>query len=462
LRLIRSSIPETINLEFAEIGTLVLDGSRTGEIIAAGSHIHGMVSLCCGFESSGAVVFGNARIGNDFDCHGGSFHYSERVLDPRFANEKPALFLGAARVDGPIWLSSGFRADGGVDINGVTCTALICDGSHFRNPGNIALNASGIADSGTVLFSGTGTGNETDAEGLVQFDAGKIGGYFVAVGLKLLGKPDQQHGLSAHGMSVGQAFVWQHVVLQNGATLDLRATTANGLVDDEGSWPQAGRLAIEGFQYGVIYSSPIDSRSRLRWIGLDSDPRPPWLADMPVGFRPGPYRELARVLRNSGDEAGARTVLMAQEDARYRSLGTLERLWGLILKWTIGYGHQPTRAIGWSFAVVMLGWLMVSLGARAGVMAPTFPENRPPDYDKSYEKLHPFLYSLDVFLPFVNLHQEHYWWPDATKSGTAKAFSFSLSCNGSLLRYYLWAQIIAGWLLSAIFVAGVTGLVRND
>ena len=25
--------------------------------------------------------------------------------------------------------------------------------------------------------------------------------------------------------------------------------------------------------------------------------------------------------------------------------------------------------------------------------------------------LHPLLYSLDVFVPFVNLHQEHYWWP---------------------------------------------------
>jgi hypothetical protein len=33
---------------------------------------------------------------------------------------------------------------------------------------------------------------------------------------------------------------------------------------------------------------------------------------------------------------------------------------------------------------------------------------------------------------------------------------------GSFLRYYLWMQIIAGWLLSAIFVAGVTGLMRND
>jgi hypothetical protein len=34
--------------------------------------------------------------------------------------------------------------------------------------------------------------------------------------------------------------------------------------------------------------------------------------------------------------------------------------------------------------------------------------------------------------------------------------------RGSLVEYYLWLQIIAGWLLSAIFIAGVTGLIRND
>jgi hypothetical protein len=34
--------------------------------------------------------------------------------------------------------------------------------------------------------------------------------------------------------------------------------------------------------------------------------------------------------------------------------------------------------------------------------------------------------------------------------------------SGSILRYYLWAQITAGWLLSAIFIAGVTGLIRSD
>jgi hypothetical protein len=33
---------------------------------------------------------------------------------------------------------------------------------------------------------------------------------------------------------------------------------------------------------------------------------------------------------------------------------------------------------------------------------------------------------------------------------------------GAVLRYYLWLQVIAGWLLSAIFIAGVTGLIHSD
>src|SRR4029077_2660157 len=108
------------------------------------------------------------------------------------------------------------------------------------------------------------------------------------------------------------------------------------------------------------------------------------------------------------------------------------------------------------------GSCIVSIGARASVMAPTWPENKPPDVRKPYEELQPLLYSFDVFLPFVNLHQEHYWWPDATASGKYTVLGRSITVRGRVLRYYLWLQIIAGWLLSAIFIAGVTGLLRND
>jgi hypothetical protein len=112
--------------------------------------------------------------------------------------------------------------------------------------------------------------------------------------------------------------------------------------------------------------------------------------------------------------------------------------------------------------VIVLGWLVVTTGARAGVMRRTWPDSPPHGEVAAYEKLHPLLYSVDVFLPFVNLHQEHYWWPDAERSGECSVLGARFRISGAFLRYYLWAQVIAGWLLSAIFVAGVTGLMRND
>ena len=123
---------------------------------------------------------------------------------------------------------------------------------------------------------------------------------------------------------------------------------------------------------------------------------------------------------------------------------------------------DPFWPFFWSLVVVILGWALVTIGGRSGVMRPTWPESIPASADTSYEEFHPLLYSLDVFLPFVNLHQEQYWWPDAKASGSFPVFGHRLRMSGRALRYYLWLQVIAGWLLSAIFVAGVTGLLRND
>jgi hypothetical protein len=53
-------------------------------------------------------------------------------------------------------------------------------------------------------------------------------------------------------------------------------------------------------------------------------------------------------------------------------------------------------------------------------------------------------------------------WPDETAWGECAIFGQRVPVRGSVLRYYLWLQIVAGWLLSAIFIAEVTGLVRSD
>ena len=167
-------------------------------------------------------------------------------------------------------------------------------------------------------------------------------------------------------------------------------------------------------------------------------------------------------MRESGDESGARQVLIASEDARYHRLGLVGGMWGSLLKWTIGYGHQPLLTLMWTLGIILLGWAVVKAAARAELMRPTYPESLPTGNEHRHEKLHPLLYSIDVFFPFVNLHQEHYWWPDSELADEWHVLGRGFRLRGSLVRYYLWFEIGAGWLLSAIFLAGVTGLIRND
>ena len=461
LALERSRIREPMDLGGADIEFLDLNGSHTREVFAAGVRLPQGATLCCGFDAAGQVFFGNSRLGSDFDARGGSFHFSDAIPDAPWAAERPALFMGVAKVEGPIWLSAGFKADGAVDVNAVECVVLVASGGNFHNPGKTAFNAQGINISTSAALWKSGSLNGMEADGMVLFDGGKVDGYFLASGAKFVGKESEPQGLSAQGLSVGRAFVWQNVEMKNGATLDLRGATVNGLVDDETSWPRPNRLALDGFVYHDFFSPPTDARSRLRWIRLGEGKHPAWM-NVPAGFRTQPYRELAKVLRERGDEAGAREILIAADEQRYAQTGELSRVWGWFLKWTIGYGHRPLLTIMWSFAVVVLGWACVSIGKAASVMRPTYPENTPPHEEVHYQKLHPLLYSLDVFLPFVNLHQEHYWWPDGDAAGDCHVFNWRIGVRGSLVEYYLWAQIIAGWLLSAIFVAGVTGLIRND
>jgi len=460
LVLARSGIPGVAHFDEAEIENIILSGSHTGEISAGGSRIRGVVWLNNGFEASAAVNFAGARVGLDIDCRGGSFRYSEVEHDDTLG-ERPALFLGASRVDGPIWLAEGFKANGVVDVNHAVFSSLWCHGGRFTNPGRSALNAAFSSVAGLVWLGKRGTWDAMEADGLIQFDNAWIGGAIFASGLRIVGKSGEPHGFSATNMSAGGNLILTNLELQNGGTVDLRGASVNGLIDDENSWPAPGALAVDGFVYKDFYGGPLDARSRLLWVGLASGSHPSWL-DEPSGFQPQPYQELARVLRERGDDTGATKVLISQADARFSQYGPWGRAWGAFLKYTIAYGHRPMLTVMWSLAVMFLGWAVVASAKAASVMRPTYPENTPPNEELHYQALHPLLYSLDVFLPFVNMHQERYWWPDGDASGNCVIFRRSVSLRGSVVEYYLWAQIIAGWILSAIFVAGVTGLIRND
>jgi hypothetical protein len=226
--------------------------------------------------------------------------------------------------------------------------------------------------------------------------------------------------------------------------------SAGSLVDDEKSWPSKGKLFLDGFVYGHISGgSPRDAKTRLRWLECQ-DP-----------FTPKPYRQLAKVLREAGDDSGARKVLFEMERRRRevedRSWYTW--LWGRVLKWTIGYGFRAGWAFYWLVGLAALGWVLFWFGYSSGAMAPTDKDayhffraqRRPPDY---YQRFTASMYSLENSLPFVNLGQKDHWTPDPNQQGWWRLASF--------LRGFRWGQVLLGWLLATLFVAGVTGVVRRE
>lgn len=462
----RCSIPDEMNLESAEFPSLDLSGSYTGPISAMNLIVHGNLNFSSvepnqgEFNASGLVSLFYAKVEGWANFAGGHFHYSES--SPFWAKPlRMALFMSNSEIKGDVNLSFGFQSDGGAFVaESIIGGDLNCSGGRFINPDNVAL-AGGFAVIKGLVFLGPspmGLGGDFTADGMVRFENAHVAAFKVERA-RFGGRADQQHGFFAVGLSVIGEFIWQNVSLENAAIVDISGANIGILLDDEKSWPAAGKLLIDGLTYESLagsssfdpsWTSPVDARSRLRWLGLQD------------GFHPQPYRQLAQVLRKNGDDAGAIEVLVAQQDARYRNANWLGRAWARFLKITVGYGHKPLRTVMWSLAVILMGWLMVTLGARAGVMRATWPDAPPASEAVAYEKLHPLLFSLDVFLPFVNLHQEHYWWPDANAHGDCVVLNRRLKMSGAVIRYYLWMQVITGWLLSAIFVAGVTGLMRND
>jgi len=77
----------------------------------------------------------------------------------------------------------------------------------------------------------------------------------------------------------------------------------------------------------------------------------------------------------------------------------------------------------------------------------------------------PWIYSLDTFLPIVDLHQEGRWLPNRGGGDLVTAFCPDRYIGitwGELLYMWFWLEILLGWLLTTLALAGLTGLIRRD
>jgi|GEM_PF-1750598 len=424
-------------------------GCKCPYLVADRIIVKGSLFLRRNFRAAGSVVLLNSSISGDVDCHGSSFgsHTPDTELrakaEQQFGKLPDAvLTLNGSTVGGYLYLSHGFQANGQVNVNGVTIGAnLVCNGGGFFNAGNDALSCQFTNIKGAVLCRAAPELQTTFRTiGHVKFFGTTVAGSVSFTGAEFYGLA--AHGLNLQNAHIGGALQWKNVRVTPSTYLNLSHLKVGQLEDDDQSWPVAGKLVLDGFNYDAIASVPLDTRKRKLWLKSHLQ----YLKrQAPDEFTLQPHRQLADILRKSGYEDNGRDVLIDMHKAR-REQGGFNKsgwIWSWILQGTIGFGYRSHRTLLWALALVILGAFLFNAGYRSGFLVP------PKADAKTVSEFSAIGYSLDSFLPIINLHQEELWVP----SGFG---------GGRWIQYYYWLHICLGWALITLGVAGFTGLVRKE
>jgi hypothetical protein len=174
------------------------------------------------------------------------------------------------------------------------------------------------------------------------------------------------------------------------------------------------------------------------------------------------------------EQANAVLVARAQRIGELAPSFSAHGLWYGYLGRLIGYGYEPFRAIKIGLVIIVLGAVVFTIGARRNLMAETklaeqvlSGEGTPGQVSPTYPRFNAIVYSLDVFLPFVDLNQVCYWIPGEKPSKPRKSRNCLMHIGpysvkwSALLHTYLWFQTLAGWTLCTLLAAAVTGMVQS-
>jgi sRNA-binding regulator protein Hfq len=480
----------TVNLVHATIGENLVctngqfvSDSKAPALVLGGARIESSVFLDNGFKADGGVNLELTNIGGGLDCTGGQFVGK---------GEAAALAGSEAKISGDVYLMNGFKADGTVILSGATIGSnLDCDGGQFINKeptpaliaddvnvrGSVYLN-SGFKSVGAVSFARATIGGNLECE-----NSQLVGEYTYALeaeNAKISGNVIIDAGSVADGevafllANVAGEFRWGDRTSSEKAKLNLRLTKVGKLSNDQGSWPKPGNLEADGFVYDQIDDAAHpNAKVQLGWISRQPGDR----------FRSQPYEQLAAVLRKMGLDDDARQVMITKNDEHGRYLQSpiwdWHRPWNLnkLFEWfwyrvfgnvLVGYGYQPWRAFVISIGVILLGWSLFHRGYIRGLVTPKGSGEYVVEKDgthpllNSYPKFNGFVYSLETFVPLIKLGLSDYWAPNANRGAPATLGRIRLPLTtGGALCVYLWFHIIAGWVLTTLWVGGLTGLVKT-
>jgi adhesin HecA-like repeat protein len=398
---------EPVILDQAQALSLQLPASQLPGLSADRLATRGSLQLGSGFAATGEIRLRGAHIGGQLDLGGAT------LTNP----DGYALAADGLTVDMNMFCGDGFAATGEVSLLGAHIGGqLEFRGATLTNPDRHALSA----DELTVDHSMHCTDGFT-ARGMLHLVGAHIGGQLAFDGATLT-NPNGP-ALQLQDLRAGALFLRD--LTEPPALVEFTHAQVAALNDEPASWPR--QAILDGFVYdALVERKPISARQRLDWLTRN-----------PRGYSPQPYEQLAAVYRRAGRDQDARTVAIAKQRARRRTLGLAGRLWSLLLDGLVGYGYRTWLAGVWLAAFWLIGWVVFDRAHEHHQLVLAKPGEAHPSF-------HGAVYSLDTLLPVVDLHQQAVWIPDGW------------------VQWWAWASILAGWVLTTAVVAALTGLLKRD
>ena len=453
------------------MGNSFLRGCLFGDgLVTTGSvRLNGMDGR---FTAMDGVRLLNARIGGSLTCTNAFFGNIEGIaLAADHMTVGNTVYLGyrygaenEKSEAGPKFPPP-FYADGEVRMLGARIGGnLDCAGGVFLNKEGCAIKADGVEVEGTFFMS-----DYFVANGSVIITGARIA-ELTCENATLAGNSKNSWALIAERAEIRGGVNWRRVT--GSGEVNFSSTKAGTLSDDEESWGKF-KVILDGFQYSRIIGdgTPTNFKSRIEWLKN----RPKRLP-----FSPLPYEQAAKVLFDMGHDNDAREILLKKE----QEITKRKTRWHKPHRWLweklAGYGYKPVRTLIASLIVILIGWSIFWLADCAGRIVPHQPTvlaNVKYQYGRipsetpaetvarklpGYPEFSPFWFSLDIFVPLFNLHQEPFWYPSPDGGrpywwSTPQSEEFSL---WFMLEWWYWIQIGFGWILTSLFLLSVTGLLR--
>jgi hypothetical protein len=364
------------------------------------------------------VIFYAAGIAGNFEANDVHFKQSANfeLMDVRghaFFNR--AVFDGAARFF-RVKVMENFEAEGArfnneskkADFEGLNAYAAL-----FRSD----QNKGATVFNGPVRFYGVNTSTN------LQLDDAHFNSDVSAQNMSIKGDVFLRRAVfndeaDFWGTTVGQSFdasdaqfknaqSWVYLADLKADVLDLRHTVFSN------------RINLSGLTFREVRSSGLQNFYDL--IGR-------------AMYDAGAYAALEDYYRRQGNISAANDVYITRRRRARANLSYGAWLNDLMFDGFVGYGRRPWQVIIPILIVLSTGWWMF----RNKRLMQAKDEK---DQCRPYS---PIMYSLDLFLPIVDLRAASIWEPGQSRR---------------LAQVYLMFHVIAGWVLITIFVTAITGIV---